>query len=159
LIDQDKPELAKPVLARAQEHAEIVHRENPKDVDNLSVLSSIHRTRGKIFDKQGKSAEAMQEVLKALTIDEGIASEAALFRYDLACSLAQCCGIAGRGGAHAEADEYAARAIVELRKAWDQGWRNGKLIATDPDLDSLRSRSDFKAFMPSVRNKGDKPPR
>ena len=99
----------------------------------------------------------MQEVLKALQIDEGIASEAPLFRYDLACSLAQCCGISGRLSAIADANRYAERTLVELRKAWDQGWKNIKLMESDPDLDAVRLRPDFKAFMQSVRSNGGPP--
>ncbi len=157
LVDTNELELGKQALARAQEHSEMVRKENPKDLRNLSALSSIHRTAGKVLDKQGKSADAMREVLEALEIDEGIASEAPLFRYDLACSLAQCCGISGRLKANADADKYAERTIVELRKAWDQGWKNIKLMESDPDLDAVRSRADFKAFMQSIRPGGDRP--
>ncbi len=159
LVDANHLELGKQALARAQEHAEMVRKENPRDLRNLSALSSIHRTAGKVLDKQGKSAEAMQEVLEALQIDEGIASELPLFRYDLACSLAQCCGISGRLSAIGDANNYAERTVVELRKAWDQGWKNIKLIESDPDLDAVRSRPDFKAFMQSVRSNGGPPAR
>ncbi len=157
LVDDNNLELATQALARAQEHSEMIQKENSKDHFNVNALSSIHRSRGKVFDKQGKYPEAMQEMLKALKIDEGIAAEAALYRYDLACSLAQCCGIAGRLGATADADAYAARALVELHRAWEQGWKNVNLMEKDPDLDALRSRPDFKAFLQFVQGNGNKP--
>ena len=157
LVDGDHLELAKQALARAQEHAEVLQKENPKDISNLSTLSSVHRNLGKILGKQGKPAEAMDELRKALAIDERIAPERAVHRYDLACSLAQCCAMAVRVGASAEAARYAEQAMVEIRRAWDQGWKDVKWMERDPDLDALRPRPDFKAFLQSVRENTDRP--
>ena len=118
-------------------HVEFIQKENAKDVVNLGTLSSIHRNRGKILGKQGKLADAQEELLTALAMDERIASEGAVYRYDLACSLSQCCAIAVRLGARADAERYAGRALIELRSAWDQGWKDLKGIEKDPDLDAL----------------------
>jgi serine/threonine protein kinase len=157
LVDGDRLELATQALARAQEHAEVVQKENPKDIGNSSALSSVHRNLGKILGKQGKPAEAMDELRKALAIDERIAPERAVHRYDLACSLAQCCAMAARVGASAEAERYAEQAMLELRNAWDQGWKDVKGMDRDPDLDALRPRPDFKAFLQSVHENTDRP--
>jgi serine/threonine protein kinase len=151
LVDEDRLESAKQALAKAQEHAEIVLKDNPKNVRTLSALSAIHRNRGKILGKQGKPAEALDELRRAVAIDERIAPEGAVLHYNLACSLAQCSAMAARARARAEAQRYADRAIEELRKAWDRGYKELKGMERDPDLDALRSRSDFKEFIRSAQ--------
>src|SRR5262249_8267487 len=118
-VDTDQLDTAKRALAKAQAHAEVVTKDNPKDLRTLSALSSIHRNRGKILGKQGKPADALQELREAVLIDEQIASERAVHRYDLACSLAQCCAMAAQIKQSAESKRYADRAMVELRKAWE----------------------------------------
>lgn len=155
LVDEDSLDQATQALARAQTHAEVVQKQNAKDVLNLGALSSIHRNRGKVLGKQGKLDQAQRELLTALAIDERIASEGAVYRYDLACSLAQCCAVAVRLGALADAERYAGRALIELRSAWDQGWKDLKGIERDPDLDALRDRSEFRAFLQSKGGSAD----
>jgi serine/threonine protein kinase/tetratricopeptide (TPR) repeat protein len=159
LVDEEHLEPAKIALAKAQEHAEIVQKANPKNVYNLSALSSVHRNRGKILGKQSKPAEALRELRAAVAIDQGIASEGALHRYDLACSLAVCSALADNLGSKTDVARYAEQAMVELRSAWTQGWNVLKVIESDPDLDALRSRSDFKEFMKSIHGKSDLPSR
>jgi serine/threonine protein kinase len=159
LVDEDRLELAKHALAKGQGHAEYVRNENPKDLLNLSALSSILRNRGKVFGKQGKPTEALHEIRKALVIDEQIASEGGSYRYDLACSLAQCCAMAAQLGAKADADRYAEQALVELRRAWDQGWKAVNEMERDPDFEALRSRPGFKALLESLRANADQPRR
>ncbi len=75
LVDEDSLDQATQALARAQTHAEVVQKQNAKDVLNLGALSSIHRNRGKVLGKQGKLDQAQRELLTALAIDERIASE------------------------------------------------------------------------------------
>jgi hypothetical protein len=62
-------------------------------------------------------------------------------------------------GAKPDANRYAERAMVELQSAWDNGWKDSRWIEKDPDLDALRSRSDFKAFVKSMHGKSDPPSR
>jgi serine/threonine protein kinase len=156
LVDENDLAPAEQALARAQEHAEVAVKENPKDFIGLSALSSIHRARGNILGKKGKPAEALRELRDAVTIDERLAPERAAGRYDLACSLSLCCAMAGRMGSRAEADRYAQRALVELRRAWEQGWKDIQGMEQDADLDALRSRSDFQQLMRSLRENAGK---
>jgi tetratricopeptide (TPR) repeat protein len=159
LVDEECLEPAKRALAKVQEHGDMVQKDNPKNVYNLSALSSMHRNRGKILAKQGNPTEALQELRNAVVIDERIAPEGAMHRYDLACSLAQCSAMAGRLGSNADVARYAEQAMVELRSAWDKGWNVVNTIEKDPDLDALRSRPDFQAFVKSMHTKSDLPSR
>ncbi len=157
LVDEDRLEPAMHALARAQEHAEIVQKKDPNDLISASAISSIHRNRGKVLGKQAKPAEALQELLRAVEIDVRIAPMGAVHRYDLACSFAQCCAVAVRLGANIDAERYAEQALVELRRAWSQGWKDVKGIERDPDLDALRGNPEFKAFLQSIRGNGGMP--
>jgi tetratricopeptide (TPR) repeat protein len=151
LVDEGRLEPALQALARAQEHAEVIQKENPKNYRILSAVASIHRNRGKVLGKQGKPAEGLRELRSAVEMDERSAPEGALCRYNLACSLAQCGAMAAQVGAKGEAQRYADRAMEELRKAWDGGYKEIKGMERDPDLDALRSRPDFEAFMRAAR--------
>ena len=126
-------------------------RRTPNDFVNLSALSSIHRNRGKILGKQGKPTEALQELRDAVDIDKRIAPAAAMHRYDLACSFAQCCAIAVRLGANADAEHYAEQALIELRSAWGEGWKDLKGIESDPDLDAAPDPSGIQGVPPVSR--------
>ncbi len=156
LVDSNRLEQAEEALARAQEHAEAVVKKNPKDIESQSTLSSVHRNRGKILGKKGKPREALPELLEAVVIDERLASERAIGRYDLACSLALCSAMMGRLGSRDEAEHYARRALVELRRAWDQGWKDVGGMEKDPDLDALRPRAEFQAFLKSLPKSASK---
>jgi serine/threonine protein kinase len=159
LVDENYLEPAEQALARAQEHAEVVAKENPRDSTSLSTVSSIHRNRGKILSKKGKPAEALSELREAVKIEERLAPEWNMMRYDLACSLSLCSAMAARIGARAEADDYAQRALLELRRAWEHGWKEIRQMERDPDLDALRSRSDFQQFLRSLPKTTGKPGR
>ena len=41
------------------------------------------------------------------------------------------------------------KAVEALARAMELGFNNSDLLATDPDLDSLRSRDDFKSLVAS----------
>jgi serine/threonine protein kinase len=151
LVDEGRLEPAIQDLARAQEHAEVIQKENPKNYRVLSALASIHRNRGKVLGKQGKPADGLRELRSAVEIDERIAPEGAVCRYNLACSLAQCGAMAAQVGAKPDAQRYTDRAMEELQKAWDGGYKEIKGMERDPDLDALRSRPDFKEFMRAAR--------
>jgi hypothetical protein len=46
-----------------------------------------------------------------------------------------------------EAGQYAAEAVATLRSAVAAGFSDGDQMIRDPDLDPLRSRSDFQLLM------------
>jgi hypothetical protein len=75
-------------------------------------------------------------------------------RYDMACLLARAAAATGQdrsldpAARRALADRLAAGALVELRHARDAGSFRGsdriRYMDTDPDLDALRGREDFR---------------
>lgn len=59
--------------------------------------------------------------------------------------------------AKVEAQRYADQALIELRNAWGQGWKQLNGIERDPDLDAIRDRPQFRAFLESVGGSADRP--
>src|SRR5205085_11428573 len=88
--------------------------------------------------------------------------------YDLACVWSLCIPAAKKDAKLTPADrdrlteEYAARAVELLRQARAGGFfrpaENVDLLKQDPDLDPVRSRDDFKAFVGEVEGKTKTPP-
>jgi serine/threonine protein kinase/tetratricopeptide (TPR) repeat protein len=73
---------------------------------------------------------------------------------DVACCFAICSGVMPNDPTGKEAAEkYALRAMESLRKAIDSGYREVVNLETEPELDSLRSREDFKTLLREQANK------
>lgn len=87
------------------------------------------------------SADYAQNLAKAAGIlDELLKGHpaSAILWYNAAC----CRALKGDG------DE----AVALIRAAMKQGWRDAQTTATDPDLQGLRERPDFKALVSEIRN-------
>jgi serine/threonine protein kinase/tetratricopeptide (TPR) repeat protein len=111
------------------------------------VLARIDRTLAKAG--RGDHAEAASEA-------EALARQPDLnagHLYDLACTFSQSSAAADRDGKLSAADRaglkarYADRAIDFLRRAITDGWRNPRVLRTDPDIDPLRARDDFRKLL------------
>jgi tetratricopeptide (TPR) repeat protein len=101
----------------------------------------------------GRTDEALVLIRNAERIAERSPDVSPLTLYNLACAYAQCGagGPAGgreRGAAGRSAgEEYADRAMELLRRAVAAGYANVALIRRDLDLDSLRTRRDFRELL------------
>jgi hypothetical protein len=71
-------------------------------------------------------------------------------QYNLACKYAQLAATATMPGSGLTPDQgqaWSERAMEWLRRAVAAGYRNVALMRTDPDLDSVRSRTDFQSLL------------
>jgi serine/threonine-protein kinase len=79
--------------------------------------------------------------------------------YQVACELARCVPLVGRGNPdltpqeQAQRDQYANQALEALRQALVAGFRNLEQLQQDVDLDPLRSRDDFKKLLAGLAEK------
>jgi hypothetical protein len=89
------------------------------------IAAARARREGLRLLRLGRPAEAVRPLRRAVRADATDAVSA----YNLACAYA----LTGRGAA----------AMRWLERALARGFRNLKLLATDPDLESLRARPDF----------------
>jgi eukaryotic-like serine/threonine-protein kinase len=163
LIDHDEIDAGLQYFAKARAHAEAVQKANPKNVQNLNTLASIHRGIGKALGKQGKTAQALESLREAVVIGEAIAEQNGLFCYDLGCALALCSNLAGQvesGSAEVKRDEsrrFADQAMAALQQAVRQGWKDAEGMERDPELAAIRARADFRDLIRSLQPASESP--
>jgi hypothetical protein len=139
-----------PQLRRALGIHEQLARELPKNVRNESSLSEALRYLGRVEAGSGQTSEAREHLERAIKIEERFAEIYPWGRYNLACSLAFLVPVSEPS----QRESVARRAVDALRQAIRDGFSDFALMSTDPDLDVLRSRDDFKAFIKGMQAKG-----
>jgi serine/threonine protein kinase/tetratricopeptide (TPR) repeat protein len=106
---------------------------------------------------QRAGARAVQgDHAQATAATEALARQADLnpgHLYDLACNFSMSATAAERDRKLSPADRarlqalYAARAVDFLRQAIAAGWRNPQHLKTDPDMEPLQAREDFRKLL------------
>jgi serine/threonine-protein kinase len=93
---------------------------------------------------------------EAAALAEGwttVVRNSALEHYNAACILASCGPLAEKDPNASEVERkeraggYADRAVGLVQQAIQKGFRNLELLKTDPDLEPLRGRDDFKQLL------------
>jgi serine/threonine-protein kinase len=151
-------------LEQSQEYSvqasEIVERlvdKHPLVPEYKNMLARIHVTRAGTISMMGDYRQAVAEVEKGVTI----APQDGLTCYNASCAYA---GIAAASGRDAklpalerqqQAERYALRAVELLRQTKKAGLFQRVAAVTfmtkDPDLDPIRDREDFRAFLREVQ--------
>jgi eukaryotic-like serine/threonine-protein kinase len=131
-------------------------RGHPTVTEYQEDLANLHIVLAGTYARSGRLDKA-EAVLKGTS--KGALNEMGL--YNLACVYALFAPAPGKNvDPHAQAaerqkraDEYASLAMDVLRQAVTKGFGNAPLMQTDHDLDSLRSRSDFKKLLAELEQK------
>jgi serine/threonine protein kinase len=129
---------------------------NPTVPDYQKALASSLSRIGIVQRRSGKAAAAATSLKKAVAILERLPTLTPGRRYNLACYRALLAGVAvdsGSGMTPAEGEAAADQAMVALRQAVAGGWRNLANLKSDPDLDALRSRPDFRQLVKELETK------
>ena len=100
------------------------------------ALNSLTASLGYYLPLEFMAAEQYDRLAASLELALLVKEGSPVDWYNLACARARL----GRGEPAVEA----------LAKALDLGFNRTELLATDPDLDSLRDREDFKALLASL---------
>ena len=116
---------------------ELVEAE-PENLRWRQGLACSWETLGRVQSRSGQVVEARDAAGRGVAIAEELARLDSAYTYDLACMLS----LRGRVSS-SEAD--AATAVAALRRAIEAGFDNEHLLRTDPRLDALRRRPDFRA--------------
>jgi serine/threonine-protein kinase len=76
--------------------------------------------------------------------------------FETACAKAQCARVAASGDTADRklADRYAAEAAAILKQAIASGYKDGRSLATTPDLAPLRGRPDFQSLLETLKANG-----
>jgi serine/threonine-protein kinase len=126
---------------------------NPSVTDlQLDLAQSLARV-GRLKQQAGRAAEAdalFEQFRQTIAVLAHLPTLNPVDLYNLACSHAILAGVAAQPGSSMTTGERQAeadRAIQWLGRAIAAGYRKLALIQSDPDLDPLRSRSDFQLLM------------
>jgi serine/threonine protein kinase len=105
----------------------------PNDVNGWIDLMIVCARSG---DDKEAARLAEQEVRKR-------AGDDGRLLFQIACGYALCINDVSEESQKAA---YAAKAVEALSQAWEHGFKNMSVIDTEPDLDALRPREEFRAF-------------
>jgi tetratricopeptide (TPR) repeat protein len=122
---------------------------------------------GEILEAAGRPREAEQAYRQAADAFARVgADDIARFRrpamiasYNAACYLCRGVTLAGKDAQLAETrrreltQDYSDRAMLLLRQAVEQGFKDAALMRRDPDLNPLRAREDFRKLLAHLEGK------
>lgn len=165
--------------AKAQESAdkarallERLIKEEPDDPGHPLDLAAAWRLIGRIAGQERRNREALAAFQRAIDLLEGRKNLDGPSAYALAGDLALGLSLVGaKDGARPPDDDdpalspteklrrevYAKRAVEALGQAVAQGFDDLQLYRTDPTLDPLRSRADFKELLAKLVAKAKGP--
>jgi eukaryotic-like serine/threonine-protein kinase len=125
-------------------------KEHPTTPAYLSSLAFSLRRRGLARRDLGDLAGATDDIRRALRLYDGLATRSREEWYETACCHAATASLAGTAGSGMAASEAAGEAdagIALLKKAVALGYRLADAVRTEPALDPLRDRPDFRLLM------------
>jgi serine/threonine-protein kinase len=129
-------------------------KELPPGPPNNFSYASIYRGLGKVFRKQGQTADALEALQKAVKIGEtDPGGDKPFTTYELACARALCSAASAERQVK---DSYADKAMEALGQAVAEGWVNVPWIKRDPDLDALRNLTEFKKLLVELEDKASR---
>jgi non-specific serine/threonine protein kinase/serine/threonine-protein kinase len=140
---------------------------HPGQVSLRLDLAQSLNLLGRILQQSGEPVEALRSFQRAIDIYESMPELDARGRYLLACNIALSVRLVGvKSGSSdtidplklSKADQlrrqrYSSRAIELLRGTAREGTLDPDVLQSDTDLDPLRERPEFEAFVNEVRAK------
>ena len=127
--------------------------DHPDDVGFGIGLARSDYYLGRVPREPGGQAEALSALRRAEETYAGIPDLAAEDRFNLACILALRAGLVGPGKGQLTLEQEAERrrvadsAMDALRRAVAHGYKNLNQLKREKDLNSLRSRADFRDLL------------
>lgn len=153
---------------KARELLERLIKEEPDDPGHPLDLAAAWRLTGRLAGQERRNREALGAFQRAIDLLEGRKDLDGPSAYALAGDLALGLSLVGaKDGARPPGDDdpalspaeklrrevYAKRAVEALGQAAAQGFDDLQLYRTDPALDPLRSRADFKELLAKLGEK------
>jgi serine/threonine-protein kinase len=120
---------------------------NPEVTEPHEALAMNYEFLGGLLQHAGRCAEAVAALRKAVVIWERLPTRRPNAYYNQCCAHALLAGLSAEPASEmtaAEGQAEAVKAMLLLRRAVDAGYRKFSYIRTDPDLNALRSRPDFR---------------
>jgi tetratricopeptide (TPR) repeat protein len=145
---------ARQLLNRAIVYQQRVLKANSQDPHARLLLRNHYAVLTQILLGQGAHADGARAAIDMARArpDDPVDS------YNAACFLALCMPLAEKDARLAGekrlevAGAYATQAMQFLRVAIQKGWKNAAHMKTDPDLNTLRDREDFKKLLADLKD-------
>jgi serine/threonine protein kinase/tetratricopeptide (TPR) repeat protein len=181
--DNGKLEESLPWLTKGVDILERAHQQDPRFVKARETLCVAHWARAMTLAGLGRYQEALKDWDRAIDVDDGryqntlrlkrasnlinmkdharatadaqVVAESAKATaedlYNAACVYA----LSARFAAHdiTRAEYYASRAVLLVRRAQANGYKDLAQLKKDKDLDALRSRDDFRKLLAELEAK------
>jgi tetratricopeptide (TPR) repeat protein len=138
---------------QAVDHERVVVATSPTALAPLRALARQLAGLGEAESNLGRPAQALDDLRQACTFWDRLRQPEADDLYELAKSRAACARLAARAKpklSHSERDQVerdSSAAVAAFSRAIDAGFENLGSARTDPALDALRARDDFKVQM------------
>ena len=122
---------------------------NPGDRDARSALIQGRVILAAIQFEARRPVDALREYRRAAELAESSTDLYSLDWYNLGCIHARIATLTGAGRREAgpEPARHADLAVAALRRAASHGYRRLEIYQTDPDLEPLRERADFRELL------------
>jgi tetratricopeptide (TPR) repeat protein len=130
-------------------HQRVLLASDLKNGPARKLLGQLYGALGQVQRERGRPAEAAAVALEWGQLSRGDADQL----YQVACDLARCLPLVGKGQAvlsaaqQAERRKYADQALAALREAVAAGYRDVGRLRTAPALEPLRSLSGFQKLL------------
>ncbi len=136
--------------------------ENPQQASYRRNLSQSFNNLGRLQAQTGDSAIALRSFQRAIDLYESLHELSAKDSYNLACNIALCIPLITRKtalqsipqepskGDRLRCQLYGDRALEALRRSFKGGFLTSQILQDETDLDSLRSRADFRALLKDI---------
>ncbi len=163
-------------LAFAQKARVLLERlvsEHPKDVYSRIDLAKANNNIGRVHQQSGEPVEALRSFQRAVDLYESLPELDPRNSYNLASNIALCIPLMGaKNGTQGTLDadkvskgdrfrreKYGDRAIQLLRRAIRGGFLKQEVLASDTDLDAIRSRTDFQDLLKEMEKQSAEGPK
>jgi len=144
---------------KARKLLEQLVADDPKNDSCRRDLAQSYTSLGRLQAQTADSAIALRSFQRAVDLLESLQELDAKDSYKLGCNIALCIPMITRKtlsqsvpqepskGDRLRCQLYGDRAIESLRRSLKGGFLNSQILEDETDLDSLRSRTDFKTLV------------
>jgi serine/threonine protein kinase len=139
--------------------------ENPKDDSYRRNLINSHNNLGRLRAQAGETKDALLSFQRSVDLIESLTWLTPQDRYNLASNMSRCIPLIGVTNQRqdtprvlSKSDQirrklYGDRAIDALQRSSVGGGISAEILQNDSDLDPLRGRADFQAFVKEVEER------
>ena len=138
--------------------------QNPDNGPYRRDLAQSYNNLGRLQSLRSDTLAALRSFQRAIDLYESLQQLSAHDSYKLACNIALSIPLITRKtatqgisqeltkGDRLRCQLYGDRALESLRRSLQGGFLNSQLLQDDTDLDAIRLRADFKAFLKEVED-------